>query len=72
MNLIPNPTLTDNDLCVLHDGKRVMVVSPVDAGLAMILRNTHSPDAKSILVTHHRSGYGTPIPPANGAPVRTV
>lgn len=72
MNLISDPTLTDYDLCVLHDGKRVMVVSPVDAGLAIVVRNTHNPDAKSILVTHHHSGYGTPISPANGAPVRAV
>ena len=72
MNLIPDPTLTDNYLCVLHDGQRVMEVSPDYAGLAIVVRNTHNPDAKSILVTHHRSGCGTPISPANGAPVRTV
>ena len=72
MNLVPDPTLTDNDLCVLHGSRRVMEVSPVDSGLAIVVRNTHNPDAKSILVTHHRSGYGTPISPANGAPVPTV
>ena len=72
MNLISDPTLTDNDLCVLHDGKRDMVVSPGYAGLAMAVRNLHNPTAKSILVTHPHSGYGTPNSPRNGAPVRTM
>ena len=72
MYLIPVPALTDNDLCLLHDGKPVMVVNPVDAGLAMAARNVHSPDSKSILVTHHHGGYKTSIPPGNGQYVRSA
>ena len=66
MYLIPVPALTDNDLCLLHDGKPVRVVTPVAAGLAMAARNVNGLGSKSILVTHRRGGYKTSIPPGNG------
>ena len=71
MYLIPVPALTDNDLCLLHDGKPVRVVTPVAAGLAMAARNVNGLGSKSILVTHHHGGYKTSIPPGNGQYVRS-
>lgn len=66
MYLIPVPVLTDNDLCLLHDGKHVLGVHPINAGLVMAARNGHGPDSKSILVTHHHGGYQTSIPRETG------
>ena len=65
MYLIPVSELTDNDLCLLQDGKQAMAVRPVNAGLAIAVRNVHGPDSKSILVTRHQGGYITSIPPGN-------
>ena len=65
MYLIPVSELTDNDLYLLHDGKQAMVVRPVNAGLAMAVRNVHGPGSKSILVTHHQGGFVTLIPSGN-------
>ena len=70
MYLIPVSELTDNDLYLLHDGKQAMVVRPVNAGLAMAVRNVHGPGSKSILVTHHQGGFVTLIPSGNSQCVR--
>lgn len=51
MYLIPIPASADNDLGLLHDGKRALVVDPGDA--KPVLRALQ---LKSILVTHRCTG----------------
>ena len=72
MYLIPFFALTDNGLCMLHDSKQDMVVSPVNAGLVKALHQVHGPDSKPILVRRHKSCVMTSITSVNRRCVRSA
>ncbi|MFC5522311.1 MBL fold metallo-hydrolase [Polaromonas jejuensis] len=57
MYLIPVPAFADNDLWLLHDGRRALVVDPGDAGPVLCALEQHALQLESILVTHHHADH---------------
>ena len=57
MNLIPLPAFPDNDLWVLHDGRRARVVDPADAQPVLACLQRDGLQLEAILVTHHRPDH---------------
>src|SRR5438067_11443193 len=63
MNLIPRPAFQDNDLWLLHDGQRAVVVDPGDARPVADCLRDHGLQLAAILVTRlhpdHTSGLAS-------------
>jgi glyoxylase-like metal-dependent hydrolase (beta-lactamase superfamily II) len=57
MNLIPLPAFQDNDLWLLHDGQRALVVDPGDAKPVADDVKGHGLQLVAILVTHHHPDH---------------
>jgi hydroxyacylglutathione hydrolase len=57
MKLIPLPAFQDNDLWVLHDGHRAVVVDPGDAQPVLEFLQRDGLQLEAILVTHHHQDH---------------
>jgi hydroxyacylglutathione hydrolase len=57
MKFIPLPAFQDNDLWLLHDGHRALVVDPGDAQPVLAALQHHGLQLEAILVTHHHADH---------------
>ena len=57
MNLIPLPAFQDNDLWMLHDGRRALVVDPGDAQPVLACLQRDGLQLEAILVTRHHPDH---------------
>jgi glyoxylase-like metal-dependent hydrolase (beta-lactamase superfamily II) len=57
MNLIPLPAFQDNDLWMLHDGRRALVVDPGDAQPVLACLQRDGLQLEAILVAHHHPDH---------------
>src|SRR5665647_1233853 len=57
MNLIPLPAFQDNDLWMLHDGRRALVVDPGYAQPVLACLQRDGLQLEAILVSHHHPDH---------------
>jgi hydroxyacylglutathione hydrolase len=57
MKLIPLPAFQDNDLWLVHDGRRALVVDPGDARPVIAALQSERLKLDAILVTHHHPDH---------------